>query len=109
MTTTILPAKYAYVRWDEEHAQKWVHETFVWTDRESYLAWVAAWKLELKAHIVEIRAQKAIRRDKTQTIEARAQANSTRQSLRVQCFNLFLLRQMARDLSIQQKKARLAA
>lgn len=105
----ILPARYARIRWDEEHAQKWTPESFVWTDRDSYLAWVAEWKRELKARIIEIRRQKAIRRNKDETIEARGMANSIRQGLRVECANLFLLRQMAKQLSIQQKQARLAA
>jgi len=106
---TILPAKYARIRWDEEHAQKWAPEAFTWTDRDSYLAWVAEWRAELKRRVADIRRLKAIRRDKAETIEARNTANWQRQLLRIECANLFLLRQMAKTLSWQQKKARLAA
>jgi hypothetical protein len=103
----ILPEKYAHIRWDEEHAQDWVSETFTWTDRDSYLVWVATWKAELGNRIVAIRRAKAIRRDKTQTDEARGDAQSERQILRIECANLFLLRSMGKRLSATQRKTRL--
>jgi hypothetical protein len=106
---TILPAKYARIRWDEDHAQKWVNEIFTWTNRETYLAWVDEWKAEVKERIIEIRHQKAIRRNKNHTIEDRGMANSHRQCLRIECANMYLLRGMAKKLSYQQKQARLAA
>ena len=62
---TILPSSRARIRWDEEHAQAWIGESFTWTSRGTYLAWVAEWKAELKRRIKEIRNLKATRRDKT--------------------------------------------
>lgn len=106
---TILPPKYAQIYWDEEHALKWCGESFTWTDRESYLAWVATWKSELKARIAEIRRLKAQRRNKDLSIDTRNYANYQRQLLRIECCNLLLLRTMGKKLSIEQRTQRLAA
>ena len=78
---TILPTRYAQIRWDEEHAQEWCHESFTWTDRESYLAWVAAWKAELHARIDDIRRLKAQRRNTSLSIATRNYANVQREVL----------------------------
>jgi hypothetical protein len=106
---TILPAKYARIYWDEEHALKWCGETFTWTGRDSYLAWVTAWKAELHTRIEDIRRLKAQRRNKALSIEARNYANHQRQLLRVECCNLLLLRMMGKKLSSEQRTIRLAA
>ena len=106
---TILPAKYARIYWDEEHALKWCGESFTWTDRDSYLAWVAEWKAELRSRIEDIRRLKAQRRNKELSIETRNYANQQRQQLRVECCNLLLLRMMGKKLSAQQRTTRLAA
>lgn len=106
---TILPPQYMYIRWDEETIQKWIGESFTWTDRDSYLAWVAQWKIELHHWIGEIRRLKAIRRDRTRESEARMAANTTRQQLRTVCANLLLLRMLGKRLSAEQRQARLAA
>ena len=106
---TILPAKYAHIYMDEEHALKWCGDNFTWSDRESYLAWVAAWKSELKTRIEEIRRLKAQRRNKSLSIETRNYANYQRQLLRIECCNLLLLRTMGKKLSVQQRDTRLAA
>jgi hypothetical protein len=105
----ILPSRYASVRFDEEHAQKWCGESFVWTGRDSYLAWVAAWKAELHRRVADIRSWKARRRDRSLSIEERNLANWHRQALRIECANLMLLRSMAKKLSAQQRQQRLAA
>ena len=106
---TILPAKYAQIYWDEEDAAKWSAESFTWTDRDSYLAWVAAWKAELHTRIAEIRRLKAQRRNKDLSIATRNYANNQRQLLRIECCNLILLRMMGKKLSVTQRNARLAA
>ena len=105
----ILPSRYAHIRWDEDHAQTWSSESFTWTDRETYLAWVAEWKAELHKRIKLIRDLKAQRRDKSLSIEARNGANQNRQLLRIECANLMLLRMMAKKLSSQQRQQRIAA
>lgn len=103
----ILPTKYARVRWDEEHAQEWIGESFTWTDRDSYLAWVVAWKDELTTRIMAIRSQKALRKDPDDA--TRSMAQHERHYLRIECANLFLLRAMAKRLSNQQRETRLTA
>lgn len=103
----ILPTKYARIRWDEEHAQAWISETFTWTDRTNYLVWVAAWKAELKAKIADIKDQKAIRRDPAKTQDDRSAAQSKRHYLRIECANLMLLRMMAKKLAASQRQQRL--
>ena len=106
---TILPTKYMHFRWDEETIQKWIGESFTWTDRDSYLAWVTQWKIELAHWVKEIRRLKAIRADKTQDSEVRMGANAERQQLRIVCANLMLLRMLGKKLSAEQRQARLAA
>lgn len=106
---TILPAKYMHIRWDEETIQKWIGESFTWTDRTSYLAWVTEWKAELADRVKEIRRLKAIRADKTADSEVRMNANAERQRLRIVCANLMLLRMLGKRLSAEQRQARLAA
>lgn len=106
---TILPTRYARTRWDDDDAQQWIGESFTWTDRASYLAWVAAWKTELKQRIADIRYQKAIRGDKSQEIATRNGANMERQELRIECANLMMLRRLAKALSATQRHQRLAA
>lgn len=83
-----------------------LQQNFAWTGREDYLEWVASWKAKLHEKIAEIRRQKAIRRDKNQKDEDRNAANSSRQWLRVQCFNLMLLRAEAKRRSVEQRKQR---
>ena len=103
---SILPAKYARIRWDAEHAQPWIHQCFTWTDRESYLAWVAQWKVEIHEKIKDVREQKVLRRD---TTEDQAAAQSKRHYLRIECANMYLIRQMAKQLACQQREERLRA
>jgi len=107
----ILPARYKSTRLDEEdiHDLHQKAEVFGWTDRESYLTWVSEWKAVLKEQIAEIRLMKTIYRDPSQTAEARALAQSERHYLRIFCANLFLLRQMAKQLSAKQRQSRLVA
>jgi hypothetical protein len=105
----ILPSRYAHIRWDEDHAQNWCSESFTWTDRDSYLAWVAEWKVELHTRIKLIRDLKAQRRDKSLSIATRNGANQNRQLLRIECANLMLLRMMGKKLSAEQRKQRIAA
>lgn len=106
---TILPTRYARTRWTDEEAMQWIGESFTWTDRASYLAWVAAWKAELKTRIADIRYQKAIRSDKAQEIATRNGANVERQELRIECANLMMLRRLAKAMSATQRHQRLAA
>lgn len=104
---SIIPSGYARIRWDAEHAQPWINQCFTWTDRASYLAWVAQWKAELHEKIKDIRDQKAIRRDKTKGDTARADAQQRRQQLRIECANMFLIRTMAKELAGRQREERL--
>ena len=106
---TILPAKYAQIYLDEAHALQWCGDNFAWSDRDSYLAWVAAWKVELKTRIEEIRRLKAQRGNKNLSIDTRNYANYQRQLLRIECCNLLLLRTMGKKFSVEQRNARLAA
>ena len=101
---SILPAGYARIRWDAEHAQPWINQCFTWTDRASYLAWVAQWKAELHAKIEDVREQKALRRD---TSKDQAAAQSERHYLRIECANMYLIRQMAKELAGRQREERL--
>ena len=105
---TILPTKYARIRLDDETSEPLTTELFTWTDRDSYLAWVAEWKRELRQRIDAIRRHKATRRDSTKEDTARRLAQSERHYLRIECANLFLIRQMAKQFSAQQKQQRLA-
>lgn len=105
----ILPSRYACIRWDEDHAQTWCGESFTWTNRETYLAWVTEWKAELHKRVALIRQLKAQRRDKSLSIAERNGANQHRQLLRIECANLMLLRLMAKKLSAEQRKQRIAA
>lgn len=84
-----------------------IQQNFAWTNREDYLEWVASWKAELHTRIAEIRRLKAIRRDKGQKTEDRNAANVSRQVLRVECFNLLLLRTEGKRLSAMQRNRRL--
>jgi len=103
---SILPAKIARTRLDEEDLPD---ELFPWTDRDSYLAWVAEWKAELKLKITEIRRSKAIMRDPERSDTDRAVAQSDRHYLRIETANMFLLRRIGKERSIMQKRQRLAA
>jgi hypothetical protein len=91
-----------YNRLTEEGADKFEMK---FSSREEYLIWVNTWKEILKEKIQMIRDQKVIRRDKTQDTEVRNGANAERQSLRVVCFNLQMVRQAGKKKSIADKKA----
>jgi hypothetical protein len=77
---------------------------FTWTGRDDYLQWVAAWKACLKQIIADIRAKKAIRRDKTKSIVERNDANGWRQQYRVDCCNLLLIRRLGKQASAKQRE-----
>lgn len=90
----------SYNRLDEEEADK-VEMNF--SSREEYLVWVKQWKIALKEKIQDIRNEKAVRRDKTQDSWVRNSANIQRQMLRVECFNLLMIRQAGKKKGIAQR------
>jgi hypothetical protein len=104
----ILPSQHARTRWDADGAQAWVSETFTWTDRVSYLAWVTAWKEQIDAKIGEVRRLKAVRRN-PDTDQQQSEAQSALHYLRIECANFYLLRRMAKQLSNTQRMQRLTA
>jgi hypothetical protein len=76
---------------------------FTWTGREDYLEWVADWKTRLHAMIADIRQQKAARPRGTD--EARCAAASACFRLRIDAYNLLLLRRIGKRLSAQQRES----
>lgn len=95
-------------QWDEDKFIAWAEEHLRWQGRDDYLAWLAEWKTRLHEDIAEIRKQKAIRRDKTRTIEDRNYANWERQRLRTECRNLMLLRRIGKQMSARQRTEKMA-
>lgn len=94
-------------RWDDDDLlTSGIAQNFAWTGREDYLEWVASWKTELARRIARIRALKAIRRDKSNSLEARNSANLSRQFERIQCHNLLMLRIKGKEESRRQRDHR---
>ena len=79
------------------------------TSRETYLEWVKDWKAALRGTVEDIRAQKAVRRDKSQTDYVRYSANEERQMLRVAAHNLIQLRLAGKRRAVAQVEAARAA
>lgn len=74
---------------------------FTWTGREDYLEWLADWKARLALMIENIRRQKAGR--SLGSIEDRAAAASQCHALRIDAYNMLLLRRMGKRLSARQR------
>ena len=83
-----------------------VHPALTFTDRESYLAWVAAWKTSWHAAVAEIREAKRIRRDKEKADSDRFQAQMERLRLRVLAFNHLQIRRAGKLRSAQAERRR---
>jgi hypothetical protein len=108
MTKLIFPSTHTYIRYtyeDEnthEYPADW-EANFTWTGREDYLQWVAEWKACLKQKIAAIRMEKTDRRNRDLTIAARNGANVERQQLRIDCYNLLLIRHIGKRRSAMQR------
>ena len=86
-----------------------VHPALTFTDRESYLAWVATWKLSWHATVAAIRAAKRIRGDKSKPDSDRHHAQWERLGLRVVAFNHLQIRKAGKSRATQARTLRLAA
>jgi hypothetical protein len=86
-----------------------VREALRFTDRESYLAWVAAWKAAYRRVADEIRAQRRIMRDPAAGDLDRGAAMSRRHSGRIAAFNLLVLRHAGKAESRRRRDACRAA
>jgi hypothetical protein len=106
MTADVLNLSRHHRLEDDEAA---VNTALTFTDRGSYLAWVAAWKASWHATVAAIREAKRIRRDKTREDCERFSAQWERQSLRIVAFNHLQVRKAAKVRAFQARTARLAA
>jgi hypothetical protein len=109
MTKVIFPTGHTYIRYeyDNEDTNNYPNDweqNFAWTGRDDYLAWVQDWKLRLKAMIKAIREEKAIRRDRERDDGERNRANIERHALRIDCYNLLLLRRIGKIRAGQQRQ-----
>jgi hypothetical protein len=106
MSKLIFPTHHTYIRYeaDIDFPDAW-NKNFIWKDRVDYLEWVADWKTCLKAKIAAIQEEKAIRRDKSRDTSVRNGANQERQQLRIDCFNLLVIRRMGKRCAGEQRAA----
>jgi hypothetical protein len=105
MSKLIFPSQHTFIRYDDTDFPDAWNKNFIWKDREDYLEWVADWKSCLKAKIAAIHDEKAIRRNKSMGIWTRDAANQERQQLRIDCFNLFVIRRMGKRSAGEQRAA----
>ena len=109
MSKLIFPTGHTFLRYGTidkvsiEMPPAWM-KNFIWTGRDDYLEWVADWKTTLQAKIQAIRDCKTIRRNKLANDDDRGMANAERQMLRVDCYNLFLIRTTGKQISAQQRE-----
>lgn len=101
---------HTYIRYSYEDENNYNYPTiwdanFTWTGRDDYLAWVAEWKTCLKQKIAQIRVEKRDRRNKDLDIATRNAANQERQQLRIDCYNLLLIRRIGKLASAKQREA----
>jgi hypothetical protein len=111
MSKLIFPTTHTHIRYTYEDADNYHIPTewlanFTWTGRDDYLEWVADWKVRLKQKIVAIRNEKADRRDTRLADGVRNAANIERQQLRIDCFNLFIIRKIGKHMSAKQRDDR---
>jgi hypothetical protein len=110
MSKLIFPTEHTFIRYgtfgEMEVAMppSWM-KNFTWTGRDDYLEWVADWKATLQMKIQAIRDCKTIRRNKLANDDDRGMANAERHLLRVDCYNLFLIRSTGKQMSAQQREA----
>ena len=108
MSKLIFPAhsdsRYNYEDENNYELPSSAEENFVWTDRADYLEWVTEWKAELKRRIALIREEKAKRRNKSLEVSERNAANWARQLLRIDCYNLLVLRKIGKIRSARQRE-----
>lgn len=95
--------KLKYGRYEQDSSD--IAELLQFDSRETYLAWVSAWKVFLKETIVKIRQAKVERSNPKNNEWEKNGANAERQALRVVACNLMSLRAAGKQKSKESKKA----
>ena len=76
--------------------------------RDHYVAFVAVWKAQYREVVAEIRAAKAVRRDKGNAVQVRNDAQARRQYLRGDAHGLLAVRIAGKAVARKAREARLA-
>lgn len=111
MNKLLFPTSHTLIRYgmfDEKEIEippDW-RTNFNWTGRTDYLEWVAAWKAGLRQKIALIRKAKIDRRDPAIDDDKRNAAQYERQQLRIDCYNLLLLRALGKVEAGKQRDSR---
>lgn len=106
-----ITAANAFKRWDDETLNRYVNTELTWTGREGYLAWVKDWKAILEIRIAAVKKYRLLMQTRLAGIEEedRSYAQSMRQRVRLQCFNLLRVRKAAKLRAGAERAQRLAA